>query len=178
MPCGLRGGGGRTDIPNSVDLSAETSVRSSTMWPPTQSMSTCALHLVRADGAPSVVLRSADFAPRARCPRQFQQLCRVKVSGPQFGGKTQNSRVVSKANSEKGISRFESCHPSHQVRSLCFDRPNARKTPQVAGFFTPTSLCDSLIRTKIPNSGRKSLASTEEIPVLRSREVEIGSIFD
>lgn len=113
MPCGLRGGGGRTDIPNSVDPSAETSVRSSTMWPPTESMSTCALHLVRTDGAPSVVLRFADLAPRARCPRQFQQLCRVKVSGPQFGAKTQNSRVVSKANSEKGISRFESCRPSH-----------------------------------------------------------------
>jgi hypothetical protein len=138
MPCGLRGGGGRTDIPNSVDPSAETSVRSSTMWPPTESMSTCALHLVRTDGAPSVVLRFADLAPRARCPRQFQQLCRVKVSGPQFGAKTQNSRVVSKANSEKGISRFESCRPSHQLRSLCGGTESVRESPRVGRFFGVT----------------------------------------
>jgi hypothetical protein len=134
MPCGLRGGGGRTDIPNSVDPSAETSVRSSTMWPPTESMSTCALHLVRTDGAPSVVLRFADLAPRARCPRQFQQLCRVKVSGPQFGAKTQNSRVVSKANSEKGISRFESCRPSQPVGSLDFCLGTSRKSSRTRRF--------------------------------------------
>ena len=76
-----------------------------------------------------LLLRSEDG-----CPCAFQQLCRVKISGPQFRNKTGNSRVVSKANFQKGISRFESRQPSQPVGSLDFCLGTSRKSSRTRRF--------------------------------------------
>jgi hypothetical protein len=85
-----------------------------------------------------VLLLAVRFCSEDGCTCSFQQLCRVKISGPQFRNKTENSRVVSKANFQKGISRFESCRPSSQLRSRYIGAKSARESPHVGRFFDVT----------------------------------------
>lgn len=86
-------------------------VRPSTGWVINQSALAYSLRFVARGRAARVLTLLFGFALSVGCPCPFQQLCRVKVSGPKFRNKTRNSRVVSKGNFQKGISRFESCHP-------------------------------------------------------------------
>jgi hypothetical protein len=109
-------------------------VRPSTGWVINQSALAYSLRFVARGRAARVLTLLFGFALSVGCPCPFQQLCRVKVSGPKFRNKTRNSRVVSKGNFQKGISRFESCHPSQPVGSLDFCLGTSRKSSRTRRF--------------------------------------------